>query len=78
MAIMSLNATQGEDTRTVSDIRIQFKRISKVETVTITPGNLAGRATLQRSGISQNGVVGLQNLTFGQSQTVIAGMSPIP
>lgn len=76
MAIMSLNATQGEDTRTVSDIRIQFKRISKVETVTITPGNLAGRATLQRSGISQNGVVGLQNLTFGQSQTVIAGMSP--
>jgi len=76
MAIMSLNATQGEDTRTVSDIRIQFKRISKVETVTITPGNLAGRATLQRSGVAQNGVIGLQNLTFGQSQTAIAGMSP--
>ncbi len=78
MAIMSLNATQGEDTRTVSDIRIQFKRISKVETVTITPGNLAGRATLQRSGVAQNGVVGLQNLTYGQSQTVIAGMNPTP
>jgi hypothetical protein len=77
MAIMSLNATQGEDTRTVSDIRIQFKRISKVETVTITPGNLAGRATLQRSGVAQNGVVGLQNLTYGQSQTTIAGMTPV-
>ena len=76
MAIMSLNATQGEDTRTVSDIRIQFKRISKVETLTIIPDNLAYRATIQRYGIAQNGVIGLQNLTFGQSQTVIAGMSP--
>jgi hypothetical protein len=76
MAIMSLNATQGEDTRTVSDIRIQFKRISKVEAVAITPGNLAGRATTQRSGIAQNGVVGLQNLTPGQSGTAIAGMNP--
>lgn len=78
MAIMSLNATQGEDTRTVSDIRIQFKRISKVETVTITPGNLAGRATLQRSGVAQNGVIGLTDLTYGQSQTAIAQMTPTP
>ena len=77
MAILSLNATQGEDTRTVSDIRIQFKRISKVESVTVIPGNLVGRATFQRSGVTQNGTVGLQNLSYTQTQTAVAGMSPV-
>lgn len=78
MAILSLNGTQGEETKSVSEFRIQFKRISKVQSAIITTGNLAGRAVFQRAGYTQNGNVGLQNLTYGQSQTTIARMNPTP
>jgi hypothetical protein len=72
---MSLNATQGEDTKSVSDMRIQFKRISIVSSVAVTPGR-AGRSVDQWSSVNQNANVGLQNLTYGQSQTAISGMKP--
>ena len=78
MAILSLNGTQGEETRTVSEFRIQFKRISKVQSAVISTGNLAGRAVFQQSSVTQNGNIGLQNLTYGQSQTQIARMNPTP
>lgn len=76
MAIMSLNATQGEDTKSVSDMRIQFKRISIVSSVAVTPGR-AGRSVGQWTSVNQNANVGLQNLTYAQSQTTIAGMTPV-
>ena len=78
MAIMSLNANQGEDTRSVSDMSIQFKRISVTESVSYSQGNLAERAAAQRAGFTQNGNIGLQNFSYTETATAIARMNPNP
>jgi hypothetical protein len=78
MAIMSLNANQGEDTRSVSDMSIQFKRISVTESVSYSQTDVADRAAAQRAGFTQNGNIGLRNFSYTETATAIARMNPNP
>lgn len=67
MAIQSITARQGPDSRFVSDFDITFKKIRTVKSVTIVPGLLAGRATFQWAPVTQNGTIGQTTPTTAQT-----------
>lgn len=55
MAILSLRAEQGEESKYVSDLRITFKKIRFAKDIAINEGELAGRSVPQTSPKSQQG-----------------------
>ena len=67
MAIQSVQARQGPNTRFVSDFDITFKKIRTARSVTIVSGLLAGRATSQQAPTTQNGTIGQVTPTASQS-----------
>lgn len=67
MAVQSIAARQGPDSRFVSDFDITFKKIRTVKSITIVPGLLAGRATFQWAPTTQNGTIGQQTPTAAQT-----------
>ena len=68
MAILSIRATQGEDTKYATDFAITFKRIRVANDVTVELGQLAGRNAPQQGAAqpTQNGNAGLQPATVQQ------------
>jgi hypothetical protein len=75
MAIQSVTAKQGPDSRFVSDFDITFKKIRTVRTVTVQLIDRAGRGAFQWAAITQGGTMGqkvptaLQEVQFKQSIT---------
>lgn len=67
MAIQSVAARQGPESRFVSDFDITFKKIRTVKSVDIVPGLLAGRAAFQQAPVTQNGTIGQTTPTAQQS-----------
>lgn len=67
MAILSISARQPEQSKSVSEFNITFKKIRTVRSVIVTPGLLAGRAVFQQAPITQNGTVG--QVPFTPAQT---------
>ncbi|NDJ15398.1 MAG: hypothetical protein EBY17_30155 [Acidobacteriia bacterium] len=66
MAIQSLSAKQGADSKSVSEFSITFKKIRIARTISITEGLLSGRATWQQAAENHNGIVGQAPLTSAQ------------
>jgi len=68
MAILSMSAKQGAESRSVTDFSITFKKIRVARAITIQPGLLAGRAVFQQAPETRNGVVGQVPFTSVQMQ----------
>jgi hypothetical protein len=66
MAILSLSAKQGPESRFVSEFSITFKKIRTVSSQTVQVGHLAGRSIFQQAGVTQNGTVGQLSLSTAQ------------
>ena len=58
MAIKSLNATQDQTTRVITDFSITFKAIRFAKTIMVSSGQLAGRCAQQRAPQTNNGQAG--------------------
>lgn len=71
MVILSLRATQGEETKYISDFTIVFKKIRKAQELQVSPGQIAGRAEQQLSPASNNGVLGAEDPTPKQSESIL-------
>lgn len=56
--IQNLGVEQGEETKFQSEIRMTLKKLRFIEQVTITAGQLAGRAAQQSAPVVQNGNAG--------------------
>lgn len=66
MAIQSMSATQGAETRVVSSFTITFKKIRVARSITIQPGNNAGRSVFQIAPITRNSTMGQLTPTTSQ------------
>lgn len=62
MAISSIRVEQREDTRFRSDFTITFKKIRFAQDLTVSAGQLAGRAVPQRADIVRNGNAGREEV----------------
>jgi hypothetical protein len=71
MAIQSISATQGAETRTVSAFTISFKKIRTATSVVINPGARAGRSQGQASTVVSSGFLGQQPLTLLRTTQII-------
>lgn len=58
VAILSMRASQDEDTKWASTFSVTFKLIRKAGAVTVAVGQLAGRAFQQAADTTQNGTAG--------------------
>jgi len=58
MAILTLKASQDDETRFRSTFTITFKKIRTAGSVSVTVGQLAGRAAAMAAATSENGVAG--------------------
>lgn len=57
MIIMTLRATQSEETRMVTDFEITFKKMNFAKTILVAGSVQSGRAAQQAAGITNNGTV---------------------
>lgn len=64
MAIQSISATQGAETRVVSTFTITFKKIRVATAIVINPIDRAGRSYPQASSVVSSGFLGQQPLTL--------------
>lgn len=64
MAIQSISATQGAETRVVSSFSITFKKIRVATAIVINPMDRAGRAYPQASPVVSSGFLGQQSLSL--------------
>lgn len=71
MAIQSISATQGAETRSVSSFTISFKKIRTASSLVITPGSRAGRSQGQAAFVTSAGFLGQQPLTLLRSTQII-------
>jgi hypothetical protein len=62
MAIQNLRATQGEDTKYISDFVITFKKIRVAKAVEFKPGQIAGRAEPQTKPVLKNAALGTEEV----------------
>jgi len=81
MAIQSASARQPENSRSVTEFEITFKKIRTVQSVTVLPGNLLGRMSIgraidQRAPVTQNGTVGQLPLTQEQATQMYLRWTP--
>lgn len=74
MVILTLRASQGEETKFRSSFTIVFQKFTFVGTITVNVGQLAGRAELQQAPVTQNGVAAKVPLTTEQRQSLLAGI----
>lgn len=75
MAISSIRVEQREDTRFRSDFTITLKKIRFAQDLTVSVGQLAGRAVPQRSDIVRNGNAGRQEVTEQKKQSLIVRLT---
>ena len=66
MAILSLSAKQGAESKYVTEFSITFKKIRTVSSQSIQVGHLAGRSVFQQAGVTQNGTIGQLSLSTAQ------------
>ena len=69
MAIRSLQATQDSTTRLITDFTLTFKKIRFANEVSITSGQISGRAALQSSVQTNNGRAGQDPVTPTSNQS---------
>lgn len=76
MAILSIRAEQGQDSRYASDFTVVFKKIRIAETVTVQVGQLAGRNAFQvaASDPTQNGNVGQAAVSEPEKQSILRSL----
>lgn len=70
MAIQSLRATQGEETKYVSDFVITFKKIRYAKAVEFKPGQIAGRAEKQAAPVQKNSALGTEEVSSTSNQSI--------
>ena len=75
MAISSFRATQGQDTRYQSDFTLTLKKIRFAQDLTVSAGQLAGRAVPQRADIVRNGNAGRQEVSEQKKQSLIVRLT---
>ena len=71
MAIQSISATQGAETRTVSSFTISFKKIRTATSIFVDPNSRAGRSQQQAASQVSSGYLGLQNISQLRSTQII-------
>ena len=71
MAIASVKAIQGEETKFLSTFTITFKQMRFVDTITVNVGQLAGRAAFQQAPQTNNGNAGKTTLTSTEQQSLL-------
>lgn len=76
MAIQTMSATQGAETRTVSSFSITFKKIRVARSITIQPGNNAGRSLYQIAPVTRNSAMGQLTPTTTQVSQFIQKIAP--
>ncbi len=76
MAIQSISATQGAETRFVSNFTITFKKIRVARSITINPGSNAGRSVFQVASENPNGTIGQLTPTSLQLRQIENQMTP--
>lgn len=69
MIILNCAEEQDEDTKGKSEIRLTLKKLRFVEELTITEGQLAGRAAMQPAPVTENGNAGKTEQTTAQEQS---------
>jgi hypothetical protein len=74
MAILNLRATQGEETKYVSDFVISFKKIRYAKPVQFKPGKIAGRAEQQSSTVQKNSALGTEDVSTTSNQSIARAM----
>lgn len=72
--IQTLTNEQGEESKGQSETRITLKKLRFVEELTITTGQLAGRAALQAAPVVKNGNAGKTPQTDAQKQSWLYSM----
>lgn len=69
MVIESLRASQGEDSRYISNFDITFKKMRFAENIIIKSGQFAGRHAQQAADKTQNGVAGKEDITSTKNES---------
>jgi hypothetical protein len=75
MAILTVRATQDDESKFRSTFAITFKRIRTAGASVVTVGQLAGRAQFQAAPVTQNGNAGQTPLTAPQKQSLLYRMA---
>lgn len=82
MAIESVNARQGAESKWASEFSITLKRIRKADTISKSKGLLAGRSTFQRAAVANNGSLGMTLAAESMFNSLLtqtpANLSPSP
>lgn len=78
MTILTLRATQDDESRFRSSFSITFKKIRTAGAATIAAGQLAGRAAIQSAPVTQNGTAGKTPLDATQKQSLLFRMTQGP
>ncbi len=80
MALLSVRASQPEETRFRSSLAITFEKIRIAGSAQVTAGQLAGRAAQQSAQVTNNGVAGKQPVSDTDKQSLLLrlaqGLSP--
>lgn len=76
MAILSLSARQGPESKSVTQFEITFKKIRTVSSAVAVPGLLAGRAANQYAPTVQNGTIGQTPVPAPSIPTYAASLNP--
>jgi hypothetical protein len=71
VALLQVRANQGPETRFRSEFELTFKLIRTAAAVTITAGQLAGRALQQAADTTQNGTAGKTPVTSEERQSLL-------
>lgn len=71
MAILTLRASQDDESRFKSSFTVTFKKIRTAGGATITAGQLAGRANLQMAPVTNNGTGGTKPLTKEEYESLL-------
>lgn len=78
MVISSLTMSQQPVSRYLSDVSITFVKIRQASAVSVTVGQLAGRARAQSAAASNLGNIGLSSLTNSKTSSLLTEMGPPP
>jgi hypothetical protein len=71
LAILSMRATQDEETKWRSTFSITFQKVRTAGAVTVSAGLLAGRAALQGADVTQNGNAGKAPVQEEERQSLL-------
>lgn len=75
VAILSFRSSQDETTKFASTFSVTFKKIRTAGATTVAAGQLAGRAAIQSSPVTNNGNAGKTPLSTSQKQSLLFRMA---